>query len=669
VASTGREAARRPARMWPARTRLTWLGRAGLLAAAVLSVAGCVSMPDNGPVGVFSASPQSTAQGGEDFIGSVPAGPGHGWTPSQIVQGFIDASASYPTDSAIARQYLTSPAIKTWHPGWSVTVFSQVTVPPRADLSPVGRHGGQQAVVDVTGAVQATLNGTGQYVSAQGQTEQAGHYSFILIKVNGQWRISNPPGYRMLTGTEFPQFYKAQDLYFFDLSGRVLVPDSVFVPQGASSQVLVNNLVTALIQGSKTTWLGTATATAFPEASSKFPKGTTILGVAVYGATAVVNLGGAMAGASTQVREQVSAQLVWTLAGSAASPSAIQSVELEVDGTPFRPSATPCGPIQGQSPVQKLAAYGCYDPYPPATASFYYVNGQQVWSRCGSESQVKVNSIGSVVPVFGPKGAAGGQQCARGSFVAPGSVTQPPLQPRSWLASMAAVSPDGQYVAYVSPAGNAVYTGAVAGGAASFARSSARLTGPDITAISWDRGDDLWVVQNGNVWMLPPSGIKQFVHYQFAGYVTGLSVAPDGVRVVAIVQTGTGIELDLAAIDRSGPPPPGGLRSASAHLFIGPVVQLGSDIANPAALTWYDADNLIVLDASPTGRTLWEVPVDGQSATGPLVTPPGTVSITADGTANVLVAGLSDNQLAVSTSLEGPWLDLGDPGENPTYPG
>ena len=51
------------------------------------------------------------------------------------------------------------------------------------------------------------------------------------------------------------------------------------------------------------------------------------------------------------------------------------------------------------------------------------------------------------------------------------------------------------------------------------------------------------------------------------------------------------------------------------------------------------------------------------------VTPSGVTSITADGDANVLVAGLSGNNLAVSTSLEGPWNQLGEPGQSPAYPG
>ena len=62
------------------------------------------------------------------------------------------------------------------------------------------------------------------------------------------------------------------------------------------------------------------------------------------------------------------------------------------------------------------------------------------------------------------------------------------------------------------------------------------------------------------------------------------------------------------------------------------------------------------------------MPVDGQQAQQE-VTPPHVTSITADGPENVLVAGLSGDILDVSTSLEGPWVQLGEPGAEPAYPG
>ena len=51
----------------------------------------------------------------------------------------------------------------------------------------------------------------------------------------------------MLTQPDFVKVYRAQDLYFFDPTDQVLVPDAVFVPAGTSPTSLVSNLVNALL--------------------------------------------------------------------------------------------------------------------------------------------------------------------------------------------------------------------------------------------------------------------------------------------------------------------------------------------------------------------------------------------------------------------------------------
>ena len=98
-------------------------------------------------------------------------------------------------------------------------------------------------------------------------------------------------------------------------------------------------------------------------------------------------------------------------------------------------------------------------------------------------------------------------------------------------------------------------------------------------------------------------------------------------------------------------------------------MQVGPDLAQPDTLTWYDADDLIVLAGSGARAALSEVPVDGQDSSSSQPAPAGANAITAAGGMNALVAGLSDNQLAVSTGLEGPWQPLAVPGQNPAYPG
>jgi len=644
-----------PGRRWLTRARLA------LVAAAVAAaVSGCVGMPNSGSPATFGATPQDTTPD-SDFIGAIPAGPAPNWGPTEIVTGFLNASASYPVYKEIAREYLVS-AATAWDPGWSVKVVDQVN-PGQAGYGP----GNRQAQVDVTGAVQASFDGSGQYVGAnqnRGVAPEA-YWAFKLVKVDGHWRITNPPPYRMLTEPDFSQVYKPQDLYFFDPAGQVLVPDAVFVPAGASPTSLVSNLVTALLRDPQTPWLRNGTT---PPAVTEFPDGTKIIDVTVDGTTATVNLGGAAASADDAILGQISAQLVWTLTGQQQQGlQSIQAVQLEVKGQAWTPSA-PCAGAgrNSQSPAQKLVMYGCYNPYPVAKSpAFYYVGGGQAWSRCASESQVMTGSIGSVLPVFSRTSAVRLDQPCGNSVQAQSKITPPP-QPRGLPPlSMVGVSPDGKYAAGVAPGQNVVDVWASGG-----TKPSGSLPASGVTAIGWDRSDSLWVAQNDIISMVAPVGngfADTPIPNDFGGKIIGLSIAPDGVRVAAIVQTASGNELELAAIDRNLP--------ASAKPYprigtvsIGQTVRLGPNVADPTALTWYDADDLLVLDGTGSGTALWDVPVDGQPATKSPGVVPGAISITANSAQNALVVGLTGGQMEVSASLDGPWQMLGSGGQNPAFP-
>jgi hypothetical protein len=655
----------RPARRRIATTlRRAW--RAGLVAALAASVAGCVGMPNSGSPGTFTATPQDTTQA-SGLIGAIPAGPAPKWDPSEIVTGFLNASASYPLYATTAMEYLTSAAAKAWAPTASVTVVDQVDVPKQADIGP----GGREATVEVTGNVRASFNGTGQYVGAQpgsNGTTPLADQQFKLVKVDGEWRIANPPSYRLLDQSDFSEVYKPQDLYFFDSTGQVLVPDSVFVPSGGTSPTsLVTSLVQALLDDPQTPWLKNGNN---PPAVTAFPSGTKAY-VTVDGTTATVSLTGDAADFTNQVLGQISAQLVWTLTGQQPGPPNIQAVQLVVNGKLWTPTVTPCaGAGQSLSPAQKLALYSCKNPYPPASSSaFYYVDSGQAWSRCASESQVMTGAIGAVLPLFSKTSVATpGQSC--GPSVPAQSKLAPPPQPRGIPPlSMVAVSPDSKYAAGVTPGGRSVVVWA-----SGATKPSSTLATSGVTAISWDRHDYLWVTQNNVTTMVVQtsnSGNHANIQNSFQGKILGMSIAPDGVRVAAIVQTATGApQIQLAAID-SRAPNAGEPSSPFSSTSIGPAVQLGPNVANPIALTWYDADDLLVLDGTADGTTLWEVPVDGQPATKSPGVLPGAVSITANSSQNALVVGISQGQtqqMEVSASLEGPWQILGSTGQNPAFP-
>jgi hypothetical protein len=239
---------------------------------------------------------------------------------------------------------------------------------------------------------------------------------------------------------------------------------------------------------------------------------------------------------------------------------------------------------------------------------------------------------------------------------------------------MVAVSPDGKYIAEVSASGNQLSMGSLASHAA---LKPVPLPDSGITSISWDRQDDLWLTQDGSVWMVPQLQAGQFgkpAVANFPGAVNALSVAPDGVRIAMIVQPTAGsqsIEILLASINpngsQTGQPTLHGNEGGAPTINV-PQVPLGPGITNATALTWYDADDLIVLTPSGGSNELQEVPVDGRASTQTLAPPGGTVtSIAAGNIGNVVVAGLSDGHLEVSAGFEGPWESIGSGGSAPAY--
>jgi hypothetical protein len=653
-----------------------WLGRAGawrarawrarvwrccLLTAAVAALAGCVGMPNNGPATEFTASPPSS-QPNNDFIGLFPSAPPPGGSPWQIVQGFLVASANYPTYATLADEYLDGKAAKAYSPV-DLTVLSEFSlVKQTPEQAAAGSHNVSRATVQTEGTVETTYGSSqqGQYFWPQSQTPADSTYTFDLVKVNGQWRISNPPPSRMLLSEDFPYYYQSRDLYFFDSSlDPVLIPNSVFVPLGTNEELLVADLVNALSQEPKTPWLEKA-------AVSQFPPQTRVLGVSVDGATATVNLGGAIAHASAKTLQQVSAQLVWTLTSATPLPGSIQSVVLELNGQPWTSPGPPCPGGPSPTAFQKLAAYQCYNPFPTAATSFYYVNAGQAWSRCGTETQALKGSIGPIVPLVDHAGVFSSPDCGNSQYLpeAQASPAAPQLSTIGSLA-LASVSPDGKYLAVVPPGRDAVYIGTLSGSAASFPKTP-RLSATGITALSWDRSDNLWVAAGGFIDMMQAAGKgSTSVSFEGDGTISDLSVAPDGIRIALIVLNGSRRELEVASIIQPQAPQTG--PDIAAPPRVGPGTPLAPDLINPVSLDWYNTDDLIALNSGSGGNALWEVPVDGQPATLETI-PPNAASITANGPGNVLVAGLAGGHLAVSPGLEGPWQQLVNPGQDPAYP-
>jgi hypothetical protein len=618
---------------------LRWLAAA--LVGMILA-AGCGDVPTSGLL-QHTTLPAGTGgeQQGTDCCGLIMSVPAPGWTPSQIVQNFLLASAAFGDHHAIARQYLTRSASRSWQPGPgpAVTVIAQPpTVPSTHRLfgSP------DTAVVEMSAQELGKVSSSGQYIPAERGRAQL-NQAFTLQQVNHQWRIATLPGggagqtsgELLLTKDLFQLVYQPRDLYYLDPTGKDkdLVPDPVFVPVDSSDPA--TDLVRALLV-SPEGWLGGAVLSAFPPAAElphavQIPPGSK---------TAVVDLSLPKSATGSAAVAQMASQLVWTLTSPSYGSASIQAVKLEVNGQVWTPPGASSAVLsRGDYPQPALEPPGHEDLYFLASNRAARVLG---WGQRSSS------------PVPGQAGTG-----------------QVPL-------TSIAVSPDQRYLAGIGGSGDAatLYTSSLSAAAKPHASASARalqirMSGASITSLSWDRHDSLWAAgssgHQARVWLLSASGGKPVTvglppHIRS---ITALRVAPDGVRVamIASVSTsasgGTGPETEvlLGAIVRTTP----------QQVTLTTAGQVGADLSLPSALSWYDADHLLVVNQAGPGPQLEEVPVDGDRSSyqGP---EPDMTSIAAAGPRNGLFVGLQTGYLAKSVGLGELWSQFA-PGRAVTYPG
>jgi hypothetical protein len=588
---------------------------AALLIAA-LSATGCVSMPTGGPVQSYPVTQGADAQN-QPYVQVVPQPPGTNWSPTQIVQGFLTASASYGNDPQVVDQYLTPKLQKTWDPFWSAFVYSSGPNVTEPTYQPSTTKNPTQATVQITGRLQATLEGHGTYSVASSSSQQSlgAQPSFSLSKVDGQWRISSAPNELLLTSDSFRYDYQLANLYFFDPAEKSLVPDPVYVPlQAGPANNVMNGLVSDLITP-PVDWLSIGGAT-----KTAFPKGTKISDVTLNGVTAVVNLTGtAITKANSVVMEQISAQLLNTLSGAAQTGltgQGVQSVEVDRNGKPWTP------PSAEDSPVQQTAQW---KPASGASPEFYYVDsaGYLTGQTDTVGKPVNLAKIGTVY-------------------------------------SQIAVSPDGRYLAALR--GSTLYTGTVGG--ALTKRSGSYL------AMSWDASDDLWASQGDEIVEFrtgpderQPLGQMVVVNVLNAygsvigipnGQYTALKVAPDGVRVAMVMG---GNELTFGAIS--------GQQGASPQIALSLVQQSPVNATKFTGLTWYGFDDVITL-ATP-GPAVTEYPVSGGAPTS-IPDYPGMQSITASAD-HSLIASVQGGGMVADPGPTGSWMTLDGSGNSPVYSG
>ena len=281
----------------------------------MLLLAGCGNLPTTLTAQVPTSGPieqgeKVTPGTSDQFIRVIARPPSAGMTPTQVVQGFLDASASFEGEHFVARQYLTQQASDTWDPATVVRVFEG-----SGNLAESGSR------VDFTASQAATIGSNGAYrVSESGSSLLIG---YGLAKVDGEWRISSAPSGLVLSQSDVERTFRSLAVYFFNPAFTQLVPDPRLIPVSGPAQATT---LTRYLLAGPSEWLQPAVRTGFPDGVQL-----NLDSVPVVNGVAQVDLDRSARLASDEARISLSEQLVWTLA----QLSNVQAVRLSTGGEPL----------------------------------------------------------------------------------------------------------------------------------------------------------------------------------------------------------------------------------------------------------------------------------------------------------------------------------------------
>jgi len=301
------------------------LARPVLALAAAAALSSCVQLPTTGPVVEEESSHQGAAVEGPV---THPRPPQPGDTPQEIAKGFLNAMTATPIRTTVAGQFLTRQARDEWQPQTRTIVYTDESV-----------NGGQQVNVRLRGA--RALGSRGEWQGALPRTESVVQLP-MRPQAPGRWRIARAPDALIVPDVWYQQHFQPATLYFFDPTGRILVPEPVHLPEGDQ---LATFLVRSLLLGPPEALHQVARSFIPPGLSAGLSVTVSRSGVAQ------VTLRGVVPGAlPRRTTELMLAQLAWTLRQE---PS-VKSFEVTIAGRQVRDSTG--------SSVFSVNAYDRYDP-------------------------------------------------------------------------------------------------------------------------------------------------------------------------------------------------------------------------------------------------------------------------------------------------------------------
>lgn len=541
------------------------------VASGVVLLAGCASMPDSGDLRGVESTPRQDTQ---VRVFAMP--PSEDATPTQIVQGFLEALTSDDPDYKTARQYLTREAAKTWKPELSTTVLSDG---PGAQADSTDQQDTGSLSYTLTGTKVATVDAQQSYAPASGSYDELVHLT--KDAKSEQWRIDTVPQGVVMGKSDFQRNYMSVNKYYFASDSAGPSPMTVADPVYVRSHVdPTTQMVRSLVEG-PTTWLDPAVRSAFP-AGTALRKGAGPL-TPDDRSRLTVPLNDKAAEVDTGRCEEMAAQLLFTL--RTLSP-AVDEVELRADGGPL------CSLTQDGA--ERVATRGALD----QPDHLYFVDDEHRLVRITAGS-----SDTEPVPVPGALGE--GEKALRSVAVARDERTA------------AGVAIDGKSL-FVAPlvAGNSLGDPVL--------RSTGKTEEDRLTTPSWDAQGGLWVADSNpadpRLYLLEEdSGEPVQVRTPgLDGRVQAVRVAADGVRIALVVEKGDRRSLMIGRIDRNG-----GTGEQPTVTVLDPR-SATPELEQVTAMSWAGDSRLVVVGREQGGvEQMKYVEVDGST---PDVPPPAALS-------------------------------------------
>jgi len=584
-------------------------------------LAGCASMPTSGEVreaaqGNAAEQPET---GSAVRVFANPPQPG--MTPTQIVNGFLDAMNSVEPDFTTAKEYLAAP--DEWDPSARVRVYNEGAREVRASGSGYELEADKVGEVGPDGAYRAAAPG------------DPVRQEFALVKVGDEWRINHPPPGVLLANLDFTREYVSTDgpinLYFFDPSYRVLVPDPIYLPQRAD---LLTAVTEAVLRG-PTERLSGAVASAVPTGTKLASRPVTVVNGEI-----TVRLDRKAANLEESQRKLLTAQLVWTL--SRISEGA--SILVTADGVPLYPQPT------------TTAAWDAYRPSAPSTEQ------DRVYLLRDGQLATYDRALEAAEPQLLKVGGSGDR--ALGPLAA------------------FAVSPNAREIAGISDDRKRLLRIRLD---APRDEPKQLWSGNELASPSWDRFGGLWVLDSREsairVYFFDDTGARHEVAVAGPGHrkIIRLAVASNGTRVALITQQPGGQQRLELGLVKTSPVEQGA--ADQRRRGVRPVSIVGLDLLSPQLnaptdVAWVDAQQLVVLNKDSTGFVQpYQIGVDGRlpDPLGGVSDDP--VSVAAGGTDIPILMGTKQDKIWELSTSAGPapnrfWRPLpGVRGSSPAYPG